>query len=75
MNKLEYLKKMRKQIINDSFNIINNNENIKEYFKKYILFSTFEIDYYSENEKYEYIQFDLAAQNTGNIFNYKYIIY
>ena len=56
------------------FEVINDNKKIKEYFKEYLIFSTFEIDSYEKKDDYEYVQFDLAAQNTGNIFKYKHNI-
>lgn len=36
-------------------------------------FTTFEIDTYEDKGDYEIVQFDLAAQNTGNIFCYKHL--
>lgn len=35
-------------------------------------FSTFEIENYYDCEEYERITFDLAAQNTGNLYCYRY---
>lgn len=35
-------------------------------------FNNFEIIKYEKNEGYELVIYDLAAQNTGNIFEYKY---
>ena len=55
------------------FEKIDNDERIdKDYFHKLVDFSTFEVDDFSENENYETVQFDLAAQNTGNIFVYNH---
>lgn len=67
-----------KTIINDLssdlFEIINSDSRIdRNLLDKSALFSTFEIDYYTETDEYEEIQFDLAAQNTGNIYNYRHM--
>lgn len=45
---------------------------IKEAASLLALFSNVEIDFYYIEDNIEYVQFDFAAQNTGNIFNYQY---
>ena len=72
MEKIEKLKNLRKVLIDYLFETIDDNKKIKEYFDKYLFYSTFEIDYYEKIGDFEYIQFELAAQNTGNIFKYRY---
>ena len=68
----EFLINLRRDLVNYLFETINDNEKIKNYFDKYLNFCTFEIDYFEEIGDFEYIQFDLSAQNTGNIFKYRY---
>ena len=48
--------------------LIQNRESLESIF----LFCTFEIDKYEKCDEYEIVTFDLAAQNTGNVFTYKY---
>ena len=72
--KLNKLKKLRHCLIQYLFETIDDNKHIKEYFDKYLFYSTFEIDYYEKKGDFEYIQFELSAQNTGNIFKYRYDI-
>lgn len=68
------LKKVYNNLIDYSFDKINSDKRInKESLHEIARFSTFEIDYYEETEEYEEVQFDLSAQNTGNIFNYRHI--
>ena len=74
MEKAEKLKNLRKILIDYLFETIDDNKQVKEYFNKYLFYSTFEIDYYEKIGDFEYIQFELAAQNTGNIFRYRYDI-
>ena len=74
MEKVAKLKNLRKVLIDYLFETIDGNKKIKEYFDKYLIYSTFEIDNSEKKDDYEYIKFDLAAQNTGNIFKYKYNI-
>lgn len=58
----------------ETFEKINSDPRIdKNELHKIAYFSVFEIDYYVETDEYEEIQFDLAAQNTGNIYNYRHI--
>lgn len=71
LNKLKYLRHI---LIDYLFETIDDNKQIKEYFDKYLFYSTFEIDTYEKIGDFEYVQFDLAAQNTGNIFKYRYDI-
>ncbi|MBQ2947012.1 MAG: hypothetical protein IJE04_04090 [Bacilli bacterium] len=71
LNKLKYLRHI---LIDYLFETIDDNKHIKEYFDKYLFYSTFEIDTYEKIGDFEYVQFDLAAQNTGNIFKYRYDI-
>ena len=71
---LNKLRNLRHFLIDYLFESINDNKKIKEYFDKYLNFCTFEIDYYEKIGDFEYIQFDLSAQNTGNIFRYKHNI-
>lgn len=65
-----------KNNLNDySFEKITNDERIqrhKSFLNKLCTYSTFEIDEYYVKDNIEYIQFDFAAQNTGNIFKYKH---
>ena len=68
----EFLINLRRDLVNYLFETINDNIKIKKYFDKYLDFCTFEIDYFEEIGDFEYIQFDLSAQNTGNIFKYRY---
>ena len=72
--KKEFLINLRRDLVNYLFETINDNKKIKKYFDKYLNFCTFEIDYYDVIGDFEYIQFDLAAQNTGNIFKYRHNI-
>ena len=72
MEKAEKLKNLRKVLTDYLFETIDDNKKIKDYFDKYLFYSTFEIDYYEKIGDFEYIQFELAAQNTGNIFKYRY---
>ena len=72
MEKTEKLKNLRKVLIDYLFETIDGNKKIKEYFDKYLFYTTFEIDFYEKIGDFEYIQFELAAQNTGNIFKYRY---
>lgn len=44
----------------------------REFLKSLFVYSTFEIDYYYQDNDTEYVQFDLFAQNTGNVFRYKH---
>ena len=74
MRKKEKLLLLKYYITDYLFEVINDNKKIKEYFKEYLNFSTFEIDNYEKKYNYEYVVFDLAAQNTGNIFKYKHNI-
>lgn len=74
MDKKEKLKELRHLLIEYLFETIDSNKKIKEYFNNYLVYSTFEIDYYDKIGDFEYIQFELAAQNTGNIFKYRYDI-
>lgn len=74
MGKKEKLLILKYYLTDYLFEVINDNKRIKDYFKKYLIFSTFEIDSYEKKDDYEYVQFDLAAQNTGNVFKYKYNI-
>lgn len=68
------LKKLYKNFCDYSFEKINNDKRIdKEKLKGIAFFSTFEIDSYEENDEYEELQFDLAAQDTGNIYRYRHI--
>ena len=56
---------------------ITNNERIqkhKSFLDKLCTYTTFEINVYYVEDNIEYIQFDFAAQNTGNIFRYKHNI-
>ncbi len=67
-----------KTIINDLnsdlFEKINGDSRIdRNALDEIVLFSTIEIDYYIETDEYEEIQFDLAAQNTGNVYNYRHM--
>lgn len=71
---LNKLKNLRHNLIDYLFETINDNKKIKDYFDKYFFFCTFEIDYYEKIGDFEYIQFDLSAQNTGNIFKYRHNI-
>ena len=71
---LNKLRNLRHYLIDYLFETINDNKKIKEYFDKYLFYSTFEIDFYEKIGDYEYVQFDLSAQNTGNIFNYRHDI-
>ena len=71
MTKKEKLLVLKYYVTEYLLETINDNKKIKEYFNKYLVYSTFEIDYYEKKDNYEYVQFDLAAQNTGNIFKYK----
>ncbi len=71
---LKKLKNLRHVLIDYLFEKIDDNKKIKEYFDKYLFYSTFEIDFYEKIGDYEYVQFDLSAQNTGNIFNYRHDI-
>lgn len=73
-DKLNKLRNLRHSLIEYLFETIDDNKHIKEYFDKYLFYSTFEIDYYERIGDFEYIQFELAAQNTGNIFRYRYDI-
>lgn len=58
----------------DNFEKINSDERIdRKYLETIADFCTFEIDYYCDFIDCEIIEFDLAAQNTGNIFCYKYV--
>jgi len=68
----EFLINLRRDLVYYLFENINDNKKIKNYFNKYLDFCTFEIDYFEEIGDFEYIQFDLSAQNTGNIFKYRY---
>jgi len=65
-----------KNNLNDySFERITNDERIqrhKSFLNKLCTYTTFEIDEYYVKNNIEYIQFDFAAQNTGNIFKYKH---
>lgn len=70
--RIDFLINLRHYLVNYLFETINDNKKIKEYFDKYLFYSTFEIDFYEKIGDFEYIQFDLAAQNTGNIFKYRY---
>jgi len=70
----EFLINLRRDLVNYLFEVINDNQKIKKYFQKYLNFCTFEIDYFEEIGDFEYIQFDLSAQNTGNIFKYRHNI-
>lgn len=72
MEKAEKLKNLRKVLIDYLLETIDDNKKIKEYFDRYLFYSTFEIDYYEKIGDFEYIQFELAAQNTGNVFKYRY---
>ena len=74
VEELERLKQLRYLLIDYLFEKIDDNKKIKEYFDQYLFYSTFEIDYYEKIGDFEYVQFDLSAQNTGNIFNYRYNI-
>ena len=74
MGKKEKLLILKYYLTDYLFEVINDNKRIKDYFKEYFIFSTFEIDSYKKKDDYEYVQFDLAAQNTGNVFKYKYNI-
>lgn len=69
------------QLLNSVYNIlsmqmfmtINSDEIIdRKALNQVAFFSTFEIDSYYECDDYEKVVFDLAAQNTGNIYSYKY---
>ena len=56
-----------------SFEMIANDERIqrhKLFLNKLCTYTTFEIDEYYVKDNIEYIQFDFASQNTGNIFRY-----
>lgn len=78
----EILKRYKKFLINVrnnmceySFEKINGDIRIqrhKEYLDSLCLFSTFEIDDYYKEDDTEYVMFDLAAQNTGNLFRYRH---
>ena len=71
---LNKLNNLRHYLIDYLFDTIDDNKKIKDYFDKYLFFCTFEIDYYEKIGDFEYIQFDLSAQNTGNVFKYRYNI-
>lgn len=45
----------------------------RNYFDSIVLYNDFEIDSYCSTDEYEIVQFDLDAQNTGNIFRYKFL--
>lgn len=69
------LTNLRNNICDFTFEQINNDDRIKchkGFLESLFIFSTFEIDYYYEDGNTEYVQFDLSAQNTGNIFKYKH---
>ncbi|MBR6690284.1 MAG: hypothetical protein IKL65_03030 [Bacilli bacterium] len=70
----EFLINLRCDLVNYLFETIDDNPKIKKYFDKYLNFCTFEIDYFEEIGDFEYVQFDLSAQNTGNIFRYRHNI-
>ena len=74
VEELERLKQLRYLLIDYLFEKIDDNKKIKEYFDQYLFYSTFEIDFYEKIGDFEYVKFELAAQNTGNIFNYRYDI-
>jgi len=69
---LNKLKNLRHVLLDYLFENINDNKKIKEYFDKYLFYTTFEIDFYETIGDFEYIQFELSAQNTGNVFKYRY---
>ena len=68
----KFLINLRRDLVNYLFETIDDNKKIKKYFDKYLNFCTFEIDYFEEIGDFEYVQFDLSAQNTGNIFKYRH---
>ena len=70
----EFLINLRRDLVNYLFETIDDNPKIKKYFDKYLNFCTFEIDYYEKIGDFEYVQFDLSAKNTGNIFKYRHNI-
>jgi len=69
---LNKLKNLRHVLLDYLFETIDDNKRIKEYFDKYLFYTTFEIDFYETIGDFEYIQFELSAQNTGNVFKYRY---
>lgn len=69
------LSNFRDNLCDYSFEKITGDERIlrhKEFLDTLCTFSTFEIDEYYQEDGVEYVQFDLSAQNTGNIFRYKH---
>jgi len=71
----KFLINVRNNMCEYSFEKINGDIRIqkhKEYLDGLCMFSTFEIDDYYVEDDVEYVKFDLAAQNTGNIFTYKH---
>lgn len=70
-----FLSNVRNNMCEYSFEKINGDIRIqkyKEYLDSLCLFSTFEILDYDVEDGIEYVQFDLAAQNTGNLFRYRH---
>ena len=68
------LKKVYENLCDYTFERINSDTRIdKNYLNTIAYFNTFEIDCFDSSKDYEDIQFDLAAQNTGNIFSYRYL--
>ena len=71
----ELLKNVNDNLCDFTFNEIDGDDRImvhREFLKSLFIYSTFEIDYYYQDGDNEYVQFDLSAQNTGNIFRYKH---
>lgn len=69
------LKNLNENLCDFTFNEIDGDDRImahREFLKSLFVYSTFEIDYYYQDGNSEYVQFDLSAQNTGNIFRYKH---